>query len=179
MDMSRPYTYLGSLTPHLTCRWCQDLTLTMGALHFIWSADDDVKTSHLLWTPCTSSDPQMMMSRPCIYLRSLELHLICRWWCHDLTLILEALHLIWPVDDVKTSHLPWEPYTSSDLQMMMSSPYTYLDSLTLHLICRLWCQDITITLEALHYIWSVGDDAKTLHLSCDIFFPLICRLWWP
>ena len=152
--MSRPYTYIMFLTLHLICRlWYQNLTLTLGVLHVIWSVYVDVKTLHLSWEP--------------------NLHLICRWWCQVLTLTVRAFDFIWSEDDyVETIYLPWTPCTSSDLQMMMtrpytylrsictpsdlkmimSWPYTYLGSLTLHLICVWWCQNLTPTMGYIRFI---------------------------
>ena len=169
----------------MICRWwCHDLTLTLDTLHFIWSVDDDVKTSHLPWELQSSSDLWMMMSIPQTYLESLTLHLICWWWRQHLTLTLVAFHFIWSVDDdIITLHLSLESYTSTDVYMMMSSPYTYLGSptlypiyrwwrqvlgrLTLHLISRWWRQDLSLTFRALHVIWSADDDVTILHLPWE------------
>ena len=206
--MSRPYTYLRSLTHRLICWWwCHEITPTLEALHFIWSADDDVMTLHLPWKPYTSFDLHMMMTRSYTCFGSLKLDLICISWRQDLALIMGASHFICSVDDhVKTLHLPWytfihliwgwwwpyltltlwplhfiwsvdddvqslhlprDPYTSSDLWMMMSKPYTYLGSHTRHVICR-WCRpQLTLNLGAIHFMLSLDDDVKTLHLRLE------------
>ena len=160
-----------TLTLNLICRlWCPSLTLTFGsrARHLIYRWWRQHLT--LRWEPYTSSHLQMMMSWPYTYLGYLDLHLICRWWRQEFTLTWEAWHIVWSADDdVMTVHLPWKPYTSSDLQNMMSWPYAYLGSLTFHVICRWWSQDHTITLEALHFIWSADQDVKTLHLSWELY----------
>ena len=140
MMMSGTYIYIARLALDLFCRWlCKDLTLTLGALLFIWSADDDVMNLQLPWKPYTSSDLHMIMSRPYSYIMTLAPHVIWRWWCPILTVTLGPLYFIWSVDDdVITLYLPWEPYTSSDLPMMTSILRTYHGSLTLLLICRWW-----------------------------------------
>ena len=155
--MSWHYTYPSSLTRHLICRWwCLDLTLTLDALYFIWSACVDVKTLHLPWHIFTSLItrwwcPDLTLTlwplhliwsvdddvQSIVLLGNLTLHLICWWWRQHLTLTLVAFHFIWSVDDdIITLHLSLESYTSTDVYMMMSSPYTYLGSPTLYLIYR-------------------------------------------